>query len=114
MGDGGVAQALLADEGQIAVVGIAAGGGPGPFNGLGIGRNVDIEIFQPEVISAAGIGDGAHAVDPDPGYLFEAGGPVARYRHARSEEHTSELHSLMRISYAVFCLKKTNKTQDTR
>src|SRR3546814_7074839 len=37
---------------------------------------------------------------------------------ARSEEHTSELQSLMRISYAVFCLKKkqsnqrhTNKTQ---
>src|SRR3546814_5339852 len=35
----------------------------------------------------------------------------------RSEEHTSELQSLMRISYAVFCLKKTNKntlTQDTQ
>src|SRR3546814_7454134 len=31
------------------------------------------------------------------------------YRVARSEEHTSELQSLMRISYAVFCLKK--KTQ---
>src|SRR3546814_6368274 len=31
-------------------------------------------------------------------------------RPARSEEHTSELQSLMRISYAVFCLKKkTNK-----
>src|SRR3546814_9496037 len=29
----------------------------------------------------------------------------------RSEEHTSELQSLMRISYAVFCLKKTNKQQ---
>src|SRR3546814_2446176 len=28
----------------------------------------------------------------------------------RSEEHTSELQSLMRISYAVFCLKKKNKT----
>src|SRR3546814_1657652 len=27
-------------------------------------------------------------------------------RHPRSEEHTSELQSLMRISYAVFCLKK--------
>src|SRR3546814_2158911 len=27
----------------------------------------------------------------------------------RSEEHTSELQSLMRIQYAVFCLKKTNK-----
>src|SRR3546814_10844593 len=29
----------------------------------------------------------------------------------RSEEHTSELQSLMRISYAVFCLKKTQKKQ---
>src|SRR3546814_3914783 len=29
-------------------------------------------------------------------------------RHRRSEEHTSELQSLMRISYAVFCLKKKN------
>src|SRR3546814_9974431 len=29
-----------------------------------------------------------------------------RARHARSEEHTSELQSLMRISYAVLCLKK--------
>src|SRR3546814_9578895 len=32
--------------------------------------------------------------------------PVA---HSRSEEHTSELQSLMRISYAVFCLKKKKK-----
>src|SRR3546814_9799817 len=32
---------------------------------------------------------------------------------SRSEEHTSELQSLMRISYAVFCLKKkTDKTED--
>src|SRR3546814_8995115 len=31
-------------------------------------------------------------------------------RAARSEEHTSELQSLMRISYAVFCLKKKNRT----
>src|SRR3546814_7598488 len=30
-------------------------------------------------------------------------------RHKRSEEHTSELQSLMRISYAVFCLKKKNR-----
>src|SRR3546814_1756768 len=34
--------------------------------------------------------------------------PGARY-YARSEEHTSELQSLMRISYAVFCLKKKKK-----
>src|SRR3546814_6902661 len=33
--------------------------------------------------------------------------------HERSEEHTSELQSLMRISYAVFCLKKNNNTTIT-
>src|SRR3546814_5406875 len=33
-----------------------------------------------------------------------------RLRRARSEEHTSELQSLMRISYAVFCLKKKKTT----
>src|SRR3546814_9069109 len=32
----------------------------------------------------------------------------------RSEEHTSELQSLMRISYAVFCLKKKKKTREKR
>src|SRR3546814_9461442 len=37
--------------------------------------------------------------DPATRRVFEAG---------RSEEHTSELQSLMRISYAVFCLKKKN------
>src|SRR3546814_10591042 len=34
-------------------------------------------------------------------------------RDHRSEEHTSELQSLMRISYAVFCLKKKRKTKQT-
>src|SRR3546814_6640527 len=41
---------------------------------------------------------------------------IGRERH-RSEEHTSELQSLMRISYAVFCLKKKKtprKKQNTR
>src|SRR3546814_1797910 len=43
---------------------------------------------------------------------FHLGADVQRAKHlallgvARSEEHTSELQSLMRISYAVFCLKK--------
>src|SRR3546814_6203922 len=40
------------------------------------------------------------------GILLFADGP-APARPERSEEHTSELQSLMRISYAVFCLKKT-------
>src|SRR3546814_10686307 len=37
----------------------------------------------------------------------------ALYDHARSEEHTSELQSLMRISYAVFCLKKKRHKTNT-
>src|SRR3546814_4196917 len=39
----------------------------------------------------------------------------ARFARTRSEEHTSELQSLMRISYAVFCLKKkrTNRPSTT-
>src|SRR3546814_2768012 len=36
--------------------------------------------------------------------------PAAASPTVRSEEHTSELQSLMRISYAVFCLKKKTKT----
>src|SRR3546814_10440072 len=35
-------------------------------------------------------------------------------RSDRSEEHTSELQSLMRISYAVFCLKKTTNQQQQK
>src|SRR3546814_9938839 len=40
------------------------------------------------------------------------GGSIAAGGDIRSEEHTSELQSLMRISYAVFCLKK--KKSDTK
>src|SRR3546814_8941814 len=36
---------------------------------------------------------------------------LVRCREIRSEEHTSELQSLMRISYAVFCLKKKKTTK---
>src|SRR3546814_5519783 len=43
--------------------------------------------------------------------LFSAGFEVDRQR---SEEHTSELQSLMRISYAVFCLKKKTRFNTTR
>src|SRR3546814_5801604 len=40
--------------------------------------------------------------------------PVLTERVARSEEHTSELQSLMRISYAVFCLNKKKTTSKTQ
>src|SRR3546814_4331882 len=54
-----------------------------------------------------------HLGDPPPSLVVRV--PVLRIselpREVRSEEHTSELQSLMRISYAVFCLKKKKQTQ---
>src|SRR3546814_9666875 len=56
---------------------------------------------------------GHHACDRGSDWqaaILEAIGPPLRgMLWIRSEEHTSELQSLMRISYAVFCLKKKNK-----
>src|SRR3546814_11965095 len=49
-------------------------------------------------VAAGGDGDGKQAV---------------QRRHRRSEEHTSELQSLMRISYAVFCSKNKNTNTST-
>src|SRR3546814_1895411 len=56
------------------------------------------------LLAGGGMGEGpGRAAGPDnPRPLLPAAAPV------RSEEHTSELQSLMRISYAVFCLKKKN------
>src|SRR3546814_1670939 len=49
------------------------------------------------------------------GLIFgETPGQYVPARFERSEEHTSELQSLMRISYAVFCLKKKNKQHINR
>src|SRR3546814_3848728 len=45
--------------------------------------------------------------------IGDAGDGVGRAGARRSEEHTSELQSLMRISYAVFCLKKKNTKNST-
>src|SRR3546814_7271210 len=42
-------------------------------------------------------------------FMFKKNSRLRDQTQARSEEHTSELQSLMRISYAVFCLKKKNK-----
>src|SRR3546814_2139781 len=67
------------------------------------------------VVAARG-GTGCRATTGQYPYGRRAGGAHSlaaawrrfAYRHDRSEEHTSELQSLMRISYAVFCLKKKN------
>src|SRR3546814_2934438 len=61
-----------------------------------------LQTTGPRRNRAVGIGTGVGA---------NRGQLAARYRRnaLRSEEHTSELQSLMRISYAVFCLKKKKK-----
>src|SRR3546814_6780303 len=71
-----------------------------------------------------GLGDGGSAGDPDGngqdpttllGSILRID-PIAGSEDgpARSEEHTSELQSLMRISYAVFCLKKKKKKENQK
>src|SRR3546814_3218722 len=61
---------------------------------------------------------GMHGGSPDVEFVQELAGvrqdeahglPSLHLNRLRSEEHTSELQSLMRISYAVFCLKKKTK-----
>src|SRR3546814_8093448 len=46
--------------------------------------------------------------------IRERTAPFTDFPILRSEEHTSELQSLMRISYAVFCLKKKNNNTTTK
>src|SRR3546814_7379399 len=58
----------------------------------------EFDIDRPAKVNL-GFGGGAHLC---------LGMQVAKTEMERSEEHTSELQSLMRISYAVFCLKKKN------
>src|SRR3546814_9568387 len=67
-------------------------------------HEADIEGISYETDRSRFIGRGRDARTPRA--LVE---PGALSGSQRSEEHTSELQSLMRISYAVFCLKKKNK-----
>src|SRR3546814_8304898 len=64
----------------------------------------NIELLVDRAMTAASVGDYADAV-------ADLGRALSHAPNRRSEEHTSELQSLMRISYAVFCLKK--KTQQS-
>src|SRR3546814_8616349 len=59
---------------------------------------------EPSPMEIRDDGRQAGVLHHDPDLLCER-----RPAHRRSEEHTSELQSLMRISYAVFCLKKKQK-----
>src|SRR3546814_1622237 len=64
-------------------------------------------LAKPLVPGAVGRSSACHAHMPGNGHAFGVGADLEIVR--RSEEHTSELQSLMRISYAVFCLKKKTK-----
>src|SRR3546814_10421241 len=65
-------------------------------------------VFGIESFGKARIDDGHEILvfQPADRLAAQASPGIARPCHLRSEEHTSELQSLMRISYAVFCLKK--------
>src|SRR3546814_7249218 len=80
-------------------------------------------LYQPKSRVIAVSNDGTVSIDAVPVSMAELEGElrtsmasspdlavILRGDRARSEEHTSELQSLMRISYAVFCLKKKNQT----
>src|SRR3546814_5869122 len=77
----------------------------------------DTTLFRSRVTHASqgAASQRVHAAPPAPGNqsnspsAMNCSSFVRRRTQHRSEEHTSELQSLMRISYAVFCLKKKNK-----
>src|SRR3546814_4936831 len=86
--DGGVGA-----EQRGVLEGTGRGNGAAPHLGFGACRAADEPAARLRA-RPQGVGDGGRGAVPQ----------------ARSEEHTSELQSLMRISYAVFCLKKKTKT----
>src|SRR3546814_7807864 len=71
------------------------------FSGMGYANAA--AVFGIVSVLTFGVGS------PLGGYLVERFGKSDPSITCRSEEHTSELQSLMRISYAVFCLKKKTK-----
>src|SRR3546814_3301540 len=79
------------------------------------GLGADEAAFEVGVDDAGGLRRlGALLDRPGPRFLRprrEEGDEVEELVAGRSEEHTSELQSLMRISYAVFCLKKKIKQE---
>src|SRR3546814_9027269 len=94
-----------------------------------LGRRVSFENQASVTIKAAELMGKLHDALEDAGYtghdleqflvrilfcLFADDTGIFQPKDIRSEEHTSELQSLMRISYAVFCLKKKTKNNDNR
>src|SRR3546814_5446375 len=103
-GKGGPMHITHPESGVVVTTGIVGSGIP-IANGLALAAQVRGE----DRVAVTNFGDGASNI----GAFHEALNLAAIWKLPviRSEEHTSELQSLMRISYAVFCLKK--KTENT-
>src|SRR3546814_10582694 len=110
----------LAEDAKLELAPVTPGGS---FGGLALAYNardpaaVDAVLAEAEAAGATILkpagetawgGYAGYFADPD-GHPWE----VAHNPFWRSEEHTSELQSLMRISYAVFCLKKKKQQNIT-
>src|SRR3546814_944207 len=87
---------------QLYAATIAPGQAAGDLERRAFAEIIDIRL---EGQAQAGNLSARHAVD-HPRRIFKNMIDLCVIHFTRSEEHTSELQSLMRISYAVFCLKK--------
>src|SRR3546814_1245465 len=73
---------------------------------------LEAQLVKIDIDSTMHTGRARNLVKPPlDGTELEIAGSIVEHTPVRSEEHTSELQSLMRISYAVFCLKKKNTAQ---
>src|SRR3546814_7408544 len=114
----------LCGRGRWPVVSVirAASGVPNVPAGFPILFDADMAIIEPAFVwlmEHAELSGRAHATETVRTYgehLHDWFDSLEQSGIERSEEHTSELQSLMRISYAVFCLKKKtiNKTRNKR
>src|SRR3546814_3431243 len=104
----------------LPAAGDALGGNPSPLTALGVYLGIKAAIRETlgtdsargvrvAVQGVGSVGEGvARRLADEGAKLTLADVDLTRAKALRSEEHTSELQSLMRITYAVFCLKKKN------